>query len=192
MRAGLTRVIVTVETAKHRTFFVLPCETIAEHGTVTFGLDSYDLFGALSSRVHVVWALAAGGRLGVGNDPRYNKSRCFDPFPFPVATPAQQQRIRALGEALDAHRKKQQALHPALTITGMYNVLEKLRSGASLTDKEKVIHEQGLVSVLQQLHDDLDAAVFDAYGWPRDLTDEQILERLVALTTSAPRRRSAA
>jgi cell wall-associated NlpC family hydrolase len=28
---------------------------------------------------------------------------------------------------------------------------------------------------------DLDAAVFDAYGWPRDLTDEQILQKLVAL-----------
>jgi hypothetical protein len=35
--------------------------------------------------------------------------------------------------------------------------------------------------VLKKLHDDLDAAVFDAYGWPHDLTDEQILERLVAL-----------
>jgi len=37
------------------------------------------------------------------------------------------------------------------------------------------------VSVLKQLHDDLDAAVFDAYGWPRDLSDEQILQRLVDL-----------
>jgi hypothetical protein len=27
----------------------------------------------------------------------------------------------------------------------------------------------------------LDAAVFDAYGWSHDLTDEQILERLLAL-----------
>ena len=35
--------------------------------------------------------------------------------------------------------------------------------------------------MLKKLHDDLDAAVFDAYGWPHDLTDEQILERLVAL-----------
>jgi len=34
---------------------------------------------------------------------------------------------------------------------------------------------------LRQIHDDLDAAVFAAYGWPTDLTDEQILERLVAL-----------
>ena len=66
-------------------------------------------------------------------------------------------------------------------MTGMYNVLEKLRSGEPLNDKEKTIHEQGLVSVLKQLHDELDAAVFDAYGWPVTLTDEEILERLVAL-----------
>ena len=43
------------------------------------------------------------------------------------------------------------------------------------------MHEQGLVSVLRQLHDELDAAVCDAYGWPPTLTDEEILERLVAL-----------
>jgi hypothetical protein len=65
----------------------------------------------------------------------------------------------------------------------MYNVVEKLRSGEALTAKDKVIHEQGLVSVLKKLHDDLDAAVFDAYDWPHDLTDEQILERLVALNS---------
>jgi hypothetical protein len=27
----------------------------------------------------------------------------------------------------------------------------------------------------------LDAAVFAAYGWPRELADEEILERLLAL-----------
>ncbi|MCP5559977.1 MAG: hypothetical protein H7A55_19685 [Verrucomicrobiaceae bacterium] len=31
------------------------------------------------------------------------------------------------------------------------------------------------------MHDDLDAAVFAAYGWPATLTDAEILERLVAL-----------
>jgi len=85
----------------------------------------------------------------------------------------------------------------------MYNVLEKLRLGAPLMAKEKTLHEQGLVSVLAQLHDDLDAAVFDAYGWS-DLTpalvgkpggttpypdkpaeqaeaEEELLSRLVAL-----------
>ncbi len=63
----------------------------------------------------------------------------------------------------------------------MYNVLEKLRAGEALAPKEKGVNERGLVSVLKQLHDDLDVAVFDAYGWPLDLTDEQILEKLVAL-----------
>jgi hypothetical protein len=61
------------------------------------------------------------------------------------------------------------------------NVLEKLRSGEALTENEKVIYERGQVSVLKQIHEDLDAAVFDAYGWPHDLTEEQILERLGAL-----------
>jgi hypothetical protein len=63
----------------------------------------------------------------------------------------------------------------------MYNVLEKLRKNEELTDKDRLIHEQGLVSVLRQIHDDLDAAVAEAYGWPNDLSDEEILRRLVAL-----------
>ena len=63
----------------------------------------------------------------------------------------------------------------------MYNVLVKLRTGETITAKDKKIHDQGLVSVLKQVHDDLDSAVLDAYGWPHDLTDEQLLGRLVAL-----------
>jgi hypothetical protein len=63
----------------------------------------------------------------------------------------------------------------------MYNVLEKLRSGEDLTAKEKKIHDDGLVSVLKKIHDDLDTSVFDAYGWPATLSDDEILERLVAL-----------
>lgn len=57
------------------------------------------------------------------------------------------------------------------------------RRGEVLNTAEKVIHDHGLVSVLKKIHDDLDAAVFDAYGWPHDLTDEQILEKLVKLNT---------
>jgi hypothetical protein len=177
----LERFIVTTETSKHRVFQFLQSGTLPDHMVLGIAMSDAFHLGILSSRVHVTWALAAGGRLGVGNDPRYNKTRCFDPFPFPDPDEFTRQRIRNLGEQLDAHRKRQQEEHPELTITGMYNVLEKLRSGETLTAKEKVIHEQGLVSVLKQIHDDLDAAVFDAYGWPHTLTDEEILERLVAL-----------
>ena len=140
--------------------------------------DSFPL-GVLSSSIHVCWALATGAILGP--TPRYNKTRCFETFPFPDASDEQKASIRDLAEQLDTHRKHQQEQHPDLTMTGMYNVLEKLCSGEALTAKEKIIHEQGLVSVLKQLHDELDKAVFDAYGWPATLSDAEILERLVAL-----------
>jgi hypothetical protein len=142
--------------------------------------DAYFL-GVLSSRIHITWALAAGSRLGVGNDPVYVKTTCFEKFPFPDARKTQKERIRQLGEELDAHRKQQQAQYPTLTMTDMYNVLEKLRAGEPLAAREKATHEQGLVSILRQLYDDLDAAVFAAYGWPPTLSDEDILARLVAL-----------
>jgi len=65
--------------------------------------------------------------VGVGNDPVYNKTVCFEAFSFPDCDEQQQARIRELGEALDAHRKRRQALFPNLSLTDMYNVLEKLR-----------------------------------------------------------------
>jgi len=178
---GLRRYISTVETSKHRFFMFLDAAILPDNKLINIALEGAWGLGTLSSRIHVCWALATGGHLGVGNDPVYVKTRCFETFPFPVATEAQKTRIRDLAEQLDAHRKRQQAEHPDLTMTGMYNVLEKLRANATLTMAERTIHEQGLVSVLKQLHDDLDAAVFEAYGWPTTLTDAQILEKLVAL-----------
>lgn len=165
--------IATVETSKHR-FFVLMDETILpDNMLVNIALDSEYHLGVLLSRLHVAWALAAGGTLE--DRPRYNKTRCFETFPFPVldaesprrAAPTEGLvgRIGALAKQLDAHHKRQQSLHPGLTLTGIYNVVEKLRRGEALTKKEKKIHELGLVSVLTQLHDELDAAVLEAYGW---------------------------
>jgi hypothetical protein len=162
---GLPRYITTVETTKHRTFQFLDAAILPDNMLVNIGSDDAVILGTLASRVHTAWALAAGGRLGIGNDPRYNKTRCFETFPFPATTLEQQSQIREMAERLDAHRKRQQAQHPELTLTGMYNVLEKLRSGEPLNAKDKTIHEQGLVSLLRELHDELDRAVFAAYGW---------------------------
>jgi hypothetical protein len=179
---SIRRYIATSEVAKHRTFIFLDWPaTLPDGSLAVITHDDAFVLGVLSSSVHTTFALSAGGRMGVGNDPRYQNGPCFDPFPFPNTNDAIKHRIRELAEQLDSFRKRQQELHPTLTLTGMYNVLEKLRSGKTLNAKEKTIHEQGLVSVLKQLHDDLDAAVFDAYGWPHDLSDEEILERLVAL-----------
>ena len=201
--ADLQRYIGTTETAKHRVFMFLDTQIVPDQKIRVIATADASLLGMLSSQIHVTWALAAGATLE--DRPVYNGSRCFEPFPFPTAGDEQTGHIRDLAEELDAHRKRQQAAHPDLTLTGMYNVLDKLRSGEPLTAKERVLHEQGLVSVLRQLHDDLDAAVLDAYGWSDLLPllriargndapaagqtrddakrafDEAILERLVAL-----------
>lgn len=179
--AGLPRYIATVETAKHRIFQFLDGGTLPDNKLIVMALDDAWRLAALSSRIHQTWALAAGSWLGVGNDPVYAKSKCFDPFPFPDASEAQQTSLRALGEELDAHRKAQAAAHPGLTLTGVYNVLEKLRAGARIEGKDRTIYDQGLVGILRDIHDRIDAEVAAAYGWPEDLDDEAILTRLVDL-----------
>ncbi|WP_353070739.1 class I SAM-dependent DNA methyltransferase [Tunturiibacter gelidoferens] len=178
---GLARYIVTVETSKFRIFSFLGADTRPEHKLVIFGSDDAYVLGVLSSIVHTQWASAAGGRNGVGDDLVYSKTTCFEPFPFPAATEAQQQAIRDEAERLDAHRKCQQQLHPNLTLTDMYNILEKLRANEELTPQEHALYDVGLIGILRELHDELDRAVFDAYGWPHELTTDGILARVVAL-----------
>jgi hypothetical protein len=178
---GLNRYIVTVKTSKHQCFQFLDTTILPDSKLICFALDDAFHLSVLSSRVHVIWSLAIGARLGFGNDPTYVKTQCFDPFPFPDATPKQKSIIRELGETLDTHRKRQQDKHPEITLTGVYNVLDKLHSGEALNEADKATHDRGLVSILKKLHDDIDHAVTDAYGWPVNLSDEDILTRLVAL-----------
>ena len=178
---ALPRYIATVETAKHRVFQFLEGDILPDNKLIVLALDNAAALAVLSSRIHVTWALAAGSWLGIGNDPVYAKSKCFDPFPFPNASEAQKTRLRALGEELDAHRKAQAAAHPRLTLTAIYNVLEKLRAGERIEGRDKETYDQGLVGILKGIHDRIDAAVAEAYGWPADLDDEAILTRLVEL-----------
>ena len=183
--SNTSRLVTTSLTAKHRTFVFAPAKTIADSTTVIFALPDAFHLGVLSSKSHVDWSLASNNRMGVGNDPRYIKTVCFENFPFPDEdtglTSDLRQRIATLAEQIDAHRKRQQAAQPDLTLTGMYNVLEALREGRELTAKEKTIHTQGLVSVLKDLHDELDAAVLAAYGLASNISNDALLAHLVAL-----------
>ncbi len=178
----LPRFIATVETAKHRTFQFLDASILPDNMLVCMCQNDAWYLGVLSSQIHLKWTAANAASLGVyKGDVRYTKSRCFDPFPFPDPPEALKAKIRAVAEELDALRKSRQAEHPRLTITQMYNVLEKLRAGETLDATEETIRDEGLVLILKELHDTLDAYVFEAYGWPQTLSDEEILSRLVAL-----------
>ena len=177
--AGLPRFIITPETSRHRVFSWAQKGFCPDHKLYAICSSDAFVLGVLSSRVHLMWSLAAGGRMGVGNDPTWNNTRCFDRFVFPDAQDPQKARIREVAECLDAHRKGAQAR--GVTITGMYNLLAKLRSGEGFTVKDREQHEAAQTEILRQLHDELDVAVAEAYGWPVDLSGAEILERLVAL-----------
>jgi len=204
--AGLRRYVGTTETARHRIFSFVSGSVLPDQKIRVVTLEDAFFLGVLSSRAHFVWALITGGRMGKGNDPVYNNTACFEPFPFPNRSTESQaivERIRATAEELDAHRKRQQAAHATLTLTDMYNVLDALRLGRALSPKERDTHTNGLVSVLAELHDRLDSLVLQAYGWA-DLApalvgkpggtlpwpekpaaqaeaEEELLQRLVAL-----------
>lgn len=86
-----------------------------------------------------------------------------------------------MAERLDTFRKDRIAEHKVLTITKIYNVLEKLRLGQPLDEKEKAMGQMGLISTLKQIHHEIDDAVADAYGWPHDLPEEEVVARVMAL-----------
>ena len=117
--ANLARYIATVETAKHRLFQFLDASILPDNKLVAIAWSEAFHHGVLSSQVHGLWSLAAGSWLGVGNDPVYVKSTCFDTFPFPDddtgLPPELRQKISTLAEQIDTHRKRVLGLLPAST-----------------------------------------------------------------------------
>jgi hypothetical protein len=178
---GLRRYIATPETTRRRVFQFFPLEVCPDHKLYAVASDDAFVLGVLSSRPHVLFATTAGGRLGVGNDPVSNNTRCFEPFPFPDPPAAERAAIARLAEDLDAWRKRVQAAHPDATLTALYNLRDKLRAGEKLGDKEQALHFRVGTDELRRLHDELDRAVLAAYGWRADLADDALLEKLVAL-----------
>ena len=179
--AGLGHYIATLEVSRHRYFVLLRQQVAPDNKLIAVAADDRFVLGVLSSRIHLTWALGVGGRLGVGNDPVYVNTRCFDAFPFPDPPADLRGNIGEVAEKLDAHRKAAIERDEVVTMTGMYNVVEKLRSREALTPKERKIHEIAACGVLKDIHDELDALVAKAYGWEWPLEKDVILERLVAL-----------
>lgn len=177
--SSLDRYIVTIESSPHRWFTFVPPESLPEQSLVAIALDDPFYLGILSSRVHVAWCLRRGSRLGVGNDPRYTISLCFDAFPFPQRPTANERTISDL--ALEIEETRRKALERGFSITKVYNVIAKRRAGEQLTLREQPVYEKGLAGILFQLHSDLDEAALRAYGWPPDIADAQIIERLALM-----------
>ncbi|MEO7998952.1 MAG: DNA methyltransferase, partial [Gemmatimonadaceae bacterium] len=179
--ANLPRYIVTVKTAKFRTFTFLASDIAPDDKLACIASDSAFYLGVLSSSIHIAWSLVAGSSHGIAGTPSYDKGSCFDAFPFPESSPRAALAIAGVALGIDSHRRNALSRGARFGSTALYNVIAKLRSNEPLTPKERAIHEIAACGVLRDMHDELDKLVADAYGWPWPMPDAEILDRLVAL-----------
>jgi len=172
--ASKARYIATPRVAKHRLFVWLTAEVVANDGTIVFARDDDYFFGVLQSRPHELWARGTGTQLREAESGfRYTPTSTFETFPFPwspgkeLANDPRVDAIAAAARALVEQRDRW--LNPdgatdadlkARTLTALYNARP---------------------TWLDLAHCRLDDAVLDAYGWPHDLSDEEILSQLLAL-----------
>ena len=123
--------------------------------------------------------MAALGRTAV--DPTYNNTTCFLTFPFPWA-PGSEPAGSALVEAVaGAARRLDELREGWLNPEGPLVGEDELR-GRTLTN---LYNERP--AWLDTAHRNLDEAVFNAYGWPTDLGDDEVLARLLALNLDRAR-----
>jgi type II restriction/modification system DNA methylase subunit YeeA len=206
----LSRFLVTTTVSKHRVFAWLRPPTLPDHQLVAFArADDYS-FGVLHSRFHEVWARAQGTQLREKESGfRYTPTTCFETFPFPQPTPEQEAAIAAAAKELNELRERwlnppEWTVEKILDFPGSVDgpwaryLVKPDKNGIGtvryprLEPKDancaKKLKDRTLTKLynerptwLDLAHKKLDAAVAAAYGWPADLTDEQILERLLKL-----------
>lgn len=196
---GQGRYLATPRVAKHRVFVWLPENAVPDSRLFAFARNDEVTFGLLSSRHHERWSLATCSWHGVGNDPTYNTTTCFETFPFPegltpnipAADYADDPRAQAIAKAAARlNELRENWLNPPDLVKRVPEVVPGYPDRILPVDDKaaKVLKDRTLTKLynerpawLDHAHKDLDKAVAAAYGWPADLSDDEILERLFAL-----------
>jgi type II restriction/modification system DNA methylase subunit YeeA len=199
---GKSRYIITPRVSKYRLFVWRSTRVIADDATVAITRDDDTTFGILHSRFHEAWTLRLCTWLGVGNDPRYTPSTTFETFPFPegltpniparaYANDPRAQKIAAAAKRLDQLRNNW--LNPPDLVMRVPEVVEgypdrillKNEAAAAVLKKRTLTtlyHERP--TWLDHAHRALDAAVANAYDWKPDMSDDQMLTKLLALNVA--------
>jgi type II restriction/modification system DNA methylase subunit YeeA len=196
--------------AKHRLFCRLSSTILPDCQLIVFAQDDECSFGVLQSRAHDVWSLAQGTQLREKESGfRYTPTTCFETFPFPEPTAAQRDAIAAAAYELDLLRSTwlnppEWTREEVLTFPGSADgpwsryVTEPNAKGIGTVRYPRVVPadeaaakklaKRTLTNLynerptwLDLAHKRLDEAVFAAYGWPVDLSDDDLLARLLAL-----------
>jgi len=179
-----------------------------DHQIIVVARDDDTAFGILHSRFHELWSLRMGTWLGVGNDPRYTPSTTFETFPFPenltpnipaVEYAADPRAIAIADAARELNRLRENWLNPADLVVIEPEIVPSAAPGEAPVrypdrilprDEQaaKALRKRTLTNLynerpawLANAHARLDVAVAAAYGWPADLSEEEMLERLFKL-----------
>jgi type II restriction/modification system DNA methylase subunit YeeA len=174
--APLRRYICTARVAKHRLFTWLALPTLPDSQLFVFAREDDYFFGVIHSRPHELWALRQGTALT--DRPRYTPTTTFETFPLPWPPgeePTADPRVEAIADAArDLVTTRDAWLNPPGA------------SDTELKDRTLTRLYNERPTWLDLAHQRLDAAVFDAYGWPHDLSNEALLQRLLELNLSRP------
>ena len=191
------RYIGTPRVAKHRLFVWLDARVCPDSAMIAIARDDDTTFGILHSRFHEVWSLRLGTWLGKGNDPRYTPSTTFETFPFPrglapnvLATDyaADPRAIADAAQRLVALRDRW--LNPPEWVEWVDEPVPGYPKRPVPRDEDaaKALKKRTLTNLynarpqwLADAHEALDAAVAAAYGWPADISDDEVLRELLAL-----------
>jgi hypothetical protein len=160
---SLPRYLATPRVSKHRLFAWLDRSVLPDCQLIVFAHSDDYFFGILHSRVHEAWALAQGTQLREKESGfRYTPTTCFETFPFPNASPAQQESVATAARELDAAR-----------CNWLGDRSDKKRTLTNLYNQRP--------TWLVDVHRHLDDAVLGAYGWSPDMTAMCILDELISL-----------
>jgi type II restriction/modification system DNA methylase subunit YeeA len=197
--SDLSRFIITPRVAKYRLFVWAPVQLLPDSRLVAIAREDDATFGILHSRFHELWSLRLGGWHGVGNDPQYTPSAGFETFPFPEGLtsdiPAEQYaddaRAQKIAEAAKRLNKlRNNWLNPPDLIMSVPEVVKGYPDRILPKDEAaaQVLKQRTLTNLynerpawLDNAHRELDEAVASAYGWKPDVSDDEMLTKLLAL-----------
>lgn len=198
---NIPRYIATPAVAKHRVFVWLNAAVLPDQAILATACDDDATFGILHSRFHELWSLKMCTWMGVGNDPRYTPTTCFETFPFPSGLTPQEARgphpaEPAIAQAAQhLNQLRDQWLNPTEWVDWVITPEEEKAGYPKRTVAkagfEAELKKRTLTNLynqrptwLAQAHQRLDAAVALAYGWDDytpDMPDDEILRRLLQL-----------
>ncbi len=189
--SGLSRFIVTLAVSKHRLFTWLTHPTLPDQQLIVIARDDDYFLGMLHSSIHELWSRKMGTQLREAESgTRYTPTNTFEtfPFPFPPGQEAKDDpRVQAISQAakdlveqrdrwLNAEKTSEVSQQDSKELKPSHKTSEVSAPKRTLTNLYNA-----RPTWLELAHKRLDAAVFNAYGWHSDLSDEEILEKLLAL-----------